>query len=387
MSVRTAAPAGLLSVLSANMLLDALEVSAMVVALPSIGAELNVGPAVLQWTLSGFALGFGGLLLFGGPVLGLFGRRRAYLGALVLFAVASLLGAVTASVELLLVTRFVKGCCVALTAPTGLAIITATFPTGRGRDRAVSVYTLFGASGFSAGLVCSGLLTEASWRWTLLFPSPVALALFVFGLRLIPADTEPRRYPLPRLKILRRRSLSRASLAAGALNGSYWGFLLVLTLHLQQRLGWSPARTGIALLPASLPLALTALWSGLLVRRFGAALLVTLGCALATTGYGLLALDPAKKYLTDVLPALAFVGLGFVLAFAALHVHAVTGIPPDEQRMASSLYQSAVQLGGALTVVLVAVLLARDGPALLAVTAVGLAGTLVASTGVVKRLT
>ncbi|MGW7420461.1 MFS transporter [Streptomyces sp. NPDC054813] len=183
---------GLLLVLAGNMLIDALEVSVAVVALPAIGTDLGAAPTVTQWAMTGFAAGFGGLLLFGARVVTLLGRRRVYLAALLAFAAASALSALAQDPWLLLTTRLVKGFCAALTAPTGLAIITSTFPEGRPRSRAVSVYTLFGAGGFTAGLILSGWLTEASWRWAFAFPAPVVLVLFAFGLRLIPGAPKGR---------------------------------------------------------------------------------------------------------------------------------------------------------------------------------------------------
>ncbi|MFG3017359.1 MFS transporter [Streptomyces sp. NPDC048254] len=179
---------GLLLVLAGNMLIDALEVSVAVVALPAIGTDLGAGPTVTQWAMTGFAAGFGGLLLFGARVVTLLGRRRVYLAALLAFAAASVLSALAQDPWLLLTTRLIKGFCAALTAPTGLAIITSTFPEGRPRSRAVSVYTLFGAGGFTAGLILSGWLTETSWRWAFAFPAPVVLVLFALGLRLIPGE-------------------------------------------------------------------------------------------------------------------------------------------------------------------------------------------------------
>ncbi|MEU9240769.1 MFS transporter [Streptomyces sp. NPDC048385] len=180
---------GLLLVLAGNMLIDALEVSVAVVALPAIGTDLGQPPTVTQWAMTGFAAGFGGLLLFGARVVTLLGRRRVYLAALLAFAAASALSALAHDPWLLLATRVLKGFCAALTAPTGLAIITSTFPEGRPRSRAVSVYTLFGAGGFTAGLVLSGWLTETSWRWAFAFPAPVVLLLFALGLRLVPGET------------------------------------------------------------------------------------------------------------------------------------------------------------------------------------------------------
>lgn len=178
----------LVAVLAANMLVDALEVSATLVALPAVGADLGAGAAGLQWLVSGFAAGFGGLLLLGGRLVEGLGRRRVFLAALLVFAAASLAGALTDSLAALTATRVLKGFCVALTAPTGLAIITSAVPEGAARRRAVSLYSLFGATGFCAGLLLSGLLTGAGWRWTLAFPAPVALLLLAAGARLVPSD-------------------------------------------------------------------------------------------------------------------------------------------------------------------------------------------------------
>ncbi|MEU9341539.1 MFS transporter [Streptomyces sp. NPDC048278] len=181
---------GLLLVLAGNMLIDALEVSVAVVALPAIGTDLGQPPTVTQWAMTGFAAGFGGLLLFGARVVTLLGRRPVYLAALLAFAAASVLSALAHDPWLLLATRLTKGFCAALTAPTGLAIITSHFPEGRPRSRAVSVYTLFGAGGFTTGLLLSGCLTETSWRWSFAFPAPVVLLLFAAGLYLIPTEMD-----------------------------------------------------------------------------------------------------------------------------------------------------------------------------------------------------
>ncbi|MEU6526577.1 MFS transporter [Streptomyces sp. NPDC046924] len=181
---------GLLVVLAGNMLIDALEVSVALVALPTIGTDLGASLTTTQWTITGFAVGFGGLMLFGARVVALLGRRRVYLAALLGFAVASLIGALAEDPSLLTATRVVKGFCAALTAPTGLAIIATTFPEGTPRNRALSVYTLFGAGGFTTGLLLSGWLTGFSWRLTFAFPAPAVLVLFVLGLRLIPGSTQ-----------------------------------------------------------------------------------------------------------------------------------------------------------------------------------------------------
>ncbi|MFF3907752.1 MFS transporter [Streptomyces sp. NPDC001848] len=412
---------GLLVVLAGNMLIDSLEVSTAMVALPSIGRDLHLSLTVLQGVVTGFALGFGALLLFGARVVDRLGRRPVYLSALVVFAVASVAGGLAGGPVLLIACRVVKGFCAALTAPTGLAIITTAFPEGRTRSRAVSVYAFVGACGFTGGLLLSGALTEADWRWTFLFPAPVMLVLFAFGLRLIPASASagPARRldlagaatltvglaavvtgivqvpgrswgsplvigafaaaaallaaflviertaadPLFRPALLAHRDLARAVLGAVALNGSYLGLLLVATFQLQTTEGWSPARTALALLPASLPLTVTAPLSGRLIERFGTRRLIALGAPAPLLGHLLYlrALTPHPAYATDVLPAMLLVGIGFALCFAALNVQAAAGVPAADRSAATGHYQTAVQTAAVLAPALVTALLLSSG--------------------------
>src|SRR5712691_8563221 len=150
--------------------LDGLDVSMIGVALPSIRTDLGISTSQLQWIVSGYVLGYGGLLLLGGRAADLLGRRRIFLIAMSVFAVASLLGAATSDPTLLVATRLIKGASAAFTAPAGLSIITTTFAEGHTRNRALSIYTAFGASGFSAGLILGGVLTQLGWRWTFIAP-------------------------------------------------------------------------------------------------------------------------------------------------------------------------------------------------------------------------
>src|SRR4051812_39850168 len=147
----------LLAVLCGVLFLDGLDVSMVGVALPSIQADLGLTTSQLQWVVSGYVLGYGGLLLLGGRAADMLGRRRVLLAALSVFVVASAVGALASDGTLLVITRLIKGMSAAFTAPAGLSIITTTFSEGPNRNRALSIYTATGASGFSLGLVLGGL--------------------------------------------------------------------------------------------------------------------------------------------------------------------------------------------------------------------------------------
>src|SRR4051795_3015058 len=155
-----AATWGLLFAVCGALFLDGLDVSMVGVALPSIRDDLGISTSQLQWIVSGYVLGYGGLLLLGGRAADLLGRRRVFLIAVSVFAVAPLLGAATSAPPLLVATRLIKGAAAAFTAPAALSIITTSFAEGAARNRALSIYTAFGASGFSAGLILGGTLTE-----------------------------------------------------------------------------------------------------------------------------------------------------------------------------------------------------------------------------------
>src|SRR5215831_13772041 len=182
---------GALLVLCAALFLDALDVSMIGVALPSIRDDLGMSTSSLQWVVSAYVLGYGGFLLLGGRAADLLGRRRVFLIALGVFVVASTLGGIATDGSVLVITRFVKGLSAAFTAPAGLSIITTSFPEGPARNKALSVYTATGATGFSLGLVFGGLLTEIGWRWVFFLPVPVALVTLIAATRLVPSSPRP----------------------------------------------------------------------------------------------------------------------------------------------------------------------------------------------------
>ncbi|MCI0386087.1 MFS transporter [Streptomyces sp. CNQ085] len=379
----------LLFVLSGNMVLDAIEVSVVLMALPTISEVLGLSPWGSQWLMSGFALGFAAMLLLGPRITRSGHRRPVYLGAMLLFAMASAAGGLTDNVALLVAIRVVKGFCAALTAPAGLAIINDTFPEGPQRRRAVSVYSLFGAAGFTIGLLLSGLLVESSWRWTFLFPAPVALVLLLCGLYVLPGDPVDRSFQRPpRFGLLRDRSLLRSSLGAASLNGTYQSILVLMTFQAQRQLGWSPWQTALALLPACVPLAVTVPFADRLVASFGTTRLITLGAFLPFLGYVFYLCDSEGPYATGMLPTLLLVESGFVCAFAALNMQSTASVETADRGGAVSLYQACVQLGAGTLLPLVALQLTLSEshrPALLLIAAAGALGLAAALTGHLER--
>jgi MFS family permease len=404
---------GALIVLCGVIFLDALDVSMVGVALPSIRSDLGLSTSELQWVVSGYVLAYGGLLLLGGRTADLLGRRKTLLIALGAFVVASTLGGLVSDGTLLVVARFLKGASAAFTAPAALSIITTTFPEGPARNRALSIFTTVGASGFSLGLVLGGLLTEIGWRWTFLLAAPVALALLVVGPRFIPADRgvaggrhefdvpgaitvtagmlalvhtvvqapsegwgsgatvggfagavallalfvaiERRaRHPLVRFGILRSGPLVRANVGAMALFGSYVGFQFIGTLYMQSLLHWSALVTALAFLPAGVIVALGSTRVAALVGRFGTPLLVAVGFTSLAIGYALfLRVDDTPVYAAVILPTMLLLGIGFALVFPSLNIQATAGVADHEQGLAGGLLNTSFQLGGAVVLAIV----------------------------------
>src|SRR4051812_20666328 len=220
---------GALFVLCGALFLDALDVSMMGVALPSIKTDLHMSTSSLQWVVSAYVLGYGGFLLLGGRAADLLGRRRVFLIALGIFVVASMLGGLANDGNFLIATRFIKGVSAAFTAPAALSIITTTFAEGPARNKALSIFTATGATGFSLGLVFGGLLTEIGWRWVFFLPAPVALVTLLAGIRLVPKSSRPSR-------------VGRTFDVAGAVSMTAAMLLLVFTLVEAPDAGWASAR-------------------------------------------------------------------------------------------------------------------------------------------------
>ena len=400
---------GLLLLLCGVLFLDGMDVSMVAVALPNIGHELGLETSSLQWVVSAYVLGYGGLLLLGGRAADLLGRRRVLLGGLAVFVVASFIGGIANDGTTLIATRFIKGASAAFTAPAGLSIITTRFAEGPARNKALSVYTATGASGWSLGLIFGGLLTELGWRYTFFMPVPIAalilfllpkyldrdppslgvtLRSFDFGgmatlaasmLGLVYSVVEAPEVgwgsartllsftgvaallsafvlieqhsanPLVRLGILRSGPLRRANFGAMALLGSWFGFQFMGTLYMQDLRDWSAVQMALAFLPAGVIVATGSPNVGRLVDRVGTTAPIAVGLTSLAASYVLfLNIGASSDYLTAMLPTFILAGIGFALTFGPLNVAATSGVAPEEQGLASGLVYTSFQVGGAI---------------------------------------
>jgi len=411
---------GALFALCAALFLDALDVSMKGMAIPAVRADLALSAAGAQWVISAYTLGFGALLLLGGRVADLYGRRRVFLASLVAFTVASTVAGLAGDPRVLVAARFATGVSAAFTAPAGLSIITTAFAEGPERTRALSVYSATGATGFSLGLVTGGLLSEAGWRLVFLLPAVLAAATSVVARRLVPdpgrdggpvasggldlpgaatatlgllmltlaavrgpqagwshpstlaslavaallgvafAVLERRaRRPLVRPGLLASGRIVRANVGAMALLGGWVSTLFVITLYLQQLRGWSALHTGLALAPTGVVVALLApRIAAPLVTRFGAPRTVLAGLCCAALGYALLLpLTRGTGYTLGLLPTFLLVGLAFALAYGPLNVAATQGVDATEQGVAGALVSASFQIGPTLALAAAAAVL------------------------------
>jgi MFS family permease len=411
----------LLVVLCGALFLDGLDLSMVGVALPSIGADLQLTAGSLQWIVSGYVLGYGGLLLLGGRASDLLGRRRVFLAAVAVFGAASVVSAFLSNDIALIALRFVKGAAAGFTVPAGLSIITTTFAEGPARSRALSIYTVCGASGFSLGLVFGGLLTELGWRATFLVPGPLAIALVVAGIRVIPHAARERvalnhfdlagaftstasllvlvyavveapnrgwgnpvtivllatsvalmtsfvfierrhERPLVRLGILRSSALVHANVSAAAMFGGYVAFQFVVTLYVQNSLGWSPLGMAMAFLPAGLIVISSVTQMGAILERVNTTVLILFGLLALLSGYALfLRVSPSMSYVNFLLPTMLLLGVGFALCFPSVNSQATAGVADHEQGLASGLVNTSMQIGGAIVLAVVSAIIGGSG--------------------------
>lgn len=399
---------GTLLVLCGAIFLEGIDITMLNVALPAIRVDLGVSTAVLSGTVSAYVLGYGGFMLLGGRVADLYGRRRVFLLALAVFLVFSAVGGFAADGWTLLVARFMKGLAAAFMTPAGLSIITTSFAEGPVRNRALLVYAGTAAGGYSLGLVVGGLLAAIDWRWVFFVPAALSLVILVAAARVLDRDDDARAdggsdlagavtvtgamlllaygvlrlerpgvgsgvtvaviaaglallaafvgverrsdAPLVRLGLLRNAPLVRANLGALLFVGSFFGFLFLVTLYLQELRGWTPLQTALALLVAGIDMILAPTLTPWLVARFGNVRVIFGGVLLAVAGYLLfLPVGLDRTYLA-MFPTMLLLGLAFSLTYGPLTIAATDGVQESEQGLASGLLNTAIQFGAALGV-------------------------------------
>jgi EmrB/QacA subfamily drug resistance transporter len=387
-----------------------LDVAIVNVALPSIQADLDLSPRNLQWVVSAYALTFGGLLLLGGRAADLLGRRRVFVAGVAVFALASLLAGLTPGGALLIVARALQGIGAATMTPAALSILTTTFREGAERNKALGAWGAVGASGGTIGLLVGGVLTDTvGWQWIFLLNVPVGavvialspllldetrvvgivrgfdlagaaavtggLSLLVYtlvdagtagwgsartiGLALASAlllaafAVIERRSstPLVPFRIFRLSALLGSNVAGVLFGAAVYGMFFVVTLYLQQVLGYSPLAAGFAWLALSVTALVTSVGGAQLVTRIGPRLPLVAGLAVAAVGTWLLSRLPADAgYVRDLLPALTVSGIGVGLAFVTLSIGALEGVEERDSGLASGLVNTTQQIGGAIGV-------------------------------------
>jgi EmrB/QacA subfamily drug resistance transporter len=383
------------------------------VALPSIKTSLNVSDSSLQWVLIAYTITFGGLLLLGGRAADLLGRRRMFMIGLAIFSAASLACGLANSIGVLIAARAVQGVGAAILAPAVLSIITTTFEEGSERNKALGIWGAIGGSGAAAGVLLGGILTQyAGWEWIFFVNVPVgalvlaltrpivresripglrgfdaggavtitsSLSLLVYAISKAPdvgwatgrtiglliasaalfvafLVIETRSpSPIVPFDIFRIRTVTGANVCGFLLGVVVFSNFFLLTLYVQQVLGYSALKTGLTFLATAGPVVLVAGISQALVTRVGPRPVMTVGLALITCGMLWYTQIPVEgSFVTHLLPGYLLVGVGMAFSFIPMSIAALAGVEPQEAGLASGLINTAQQIGGALGVAIVA---------------------------------
>jgi EmrB/QacA subfamily drug resistance transporter len=396
-----------LALLSVVQFMIVLDIAIVNVALPSIQDDLGFSQENLQWVISAYALVFGGFLLLGGRAADLLGRRRMFVAGLVVFAAGSLLAGLAWNDLSLIGARALQGLGAAAISPAALSILMTTFREGRERNIALGVWGAVGGFGAAAGVLLGGVLTEAlSWEWIFFVNMPVAagalvlaptllgetrdataerfdalgavlvtgglsgmvlaitqandagwtslqtIGTFALSLALLAGFvvTELRvRDPLMSFSILRIKTVAGANVAGFILGTSLFSMFLMLTLYMQQVLGYSALETGIAYLAVAGTSIVWAAVASQLVTRIGVKPVLVAGMGLLTVGMvSFTQVSVGGSYVADLLPGFLIVGIGMPFAFVAISIAALAGIEAKEAGLGSGLINTSQQIGGAL---------------------------------------
>jgi EmrB/QacA subfamily drug resistance transporter len=387
-----------------------LDVAIVNVALPSIKTDLHFSQESLQWVVTAYAILFGGVLLLGGRLADVLGRRRLFVAGIVLFTVSSLLDGLAWSEGSLIAFRSLQGLGAALLSPAALSILTTTFREGRERNLALGIWGAASGSGGAAGVLLGGALTSAlSWSWIFFINVPVGLAVVAltpFLLRESRAELEHRHFdfagaasitgglmvlvyamtratqhgwatgetagllaasaaligaffviearskaPLLPLRIFRLRTLTASNISGLLLAGAVFSQFFLLTLYMQQVLHYSALKTGVAYIALTLTIIAFSGVSQALATRIGVRSVLTAGLALSAVGLVLYAQLPVDgHYFWDLFPAFLVSGVGLALAFVPMSIGALTGVREADAGVASGLINTSQQIGGAIGV-------------------------------------
>lgn len=397
-----------LILLCASQFMVVLDFSIVNVALPSMQRDLGFSQQNLQWVISAYALTFGGFLLLGGRAADLLGRRRVFVAGLGLFSLASMVGGFARFQWVLIIARAFQGLGAAIVSPAALSILTTTFKEGAERNRALSIWGAVAAGGFAAGVLLGGILTDAlSWRWVMFVNVPIGFVAIALSLVLLDKNREQAVSqhidligavtvttglvalvyalvqapeagwislqtflslaislillsifvaiesrsvsPLVPLRIFRRRMLVGANII-GLLMGTVAGSMtFILTLYMQEVLRYSALQTGLAFLPHALAAIVAAPIGSRLATKVGIKKTLVVGMVLAMLGLLLLTQIPVQgNFVRDLLPGTVIVGLAIVISLVATTIAATTGVSDSEQGLASGLFNTAQQVGGAI---------------------------------------
>jgi len=395
-----------------------LDATVVNIALPSVQRGLHFSAANLQWVVNGYTLIFGGFLLLGGRAADLIGRKRLFVAGVVLFSAASLFNGFAQTSGMLIVGRGLQGLGGALVSPAALSIVTTTFADGEQRTKALGVWSAIAAGGSAVGLLLGGVLTDvASWRWVFFVNVPVGIVTIMLALRyivesrladarrsydlagavtvtgglviLVYAIVKAQAYgwgsaktlglgavalvllaaflaierrskaPLMRLSIFRIRSLAVGDSALLLVASGMFGMFFFASLYVQEILGYSPLKAGLAFLPVTLGIMIGAVLAQQLIKRFGVRNVATGGIALAAAGMLVLTRLPVHgSYLGNLLP-----GMG--LAFVPVTLLGTSGVRSDDTGLASGLFNTAQQVGGSLGLAILSTLAASQTSSLL----------------------
>ncbi|HZT85665.1 MAG TPA: MFS transporter [Gaiellaceae bacterium] len=378
------------------------------VALPHIQTSLGFTEASLQWVINAYTLVFAGFLLLGGRAGDLLGRKRLFLVGLVVFTAASLLDGLATTSGELIGFRALQGLGAALISPAALSIVSTTFAEGKERSRALGVWAAIAIGGSAVGLVLGGALTQSfSWRWIFFVNVPVGILTFLAALRLVPESKDEHAHqgydvagavtvtgglmalvfglvrsashgwgstltivsflvalallvafvlielraaePLVRLSIFRIRSLLTANLSMFLAFSGMFAMFFFNTLYIQQVLGFGPLKAGVAFLPFTAGVMLSAGLASNFAPRIGVRPIAAAGMILTVVGMVLFARMPVDgSYGVDVLPGMILGSLGMGAIFMPLTLVATTGLDDEDHGLASGLFNTSQQVGGAL---------------------------------------